>query len=131
MIIERAPRRFVTIAALLVLAGLLIGSATTASGTDAQPRRAMQAAASSSTSLAGAPDTRPNIVFISTDDQRIDDMRYMPFTRALIGGHGVTFTRALSPHPLCCPARAEFVTGQYAQNNGVSHNTASAAATRP
>lgn len=65
---------------------------------------------------------RPNIVFISTDDQRVSDMRWMPFTRRLIGGHGVTFTDAVSPHPLCCPARAEFVTGQYGQNNGVHHN---------
>ena len=65
---------------------------------------------------------RPNIVFISTDDERVSDMRWMPFTRRLIGGHGVTFTQALSPHPLCCPARAEFVTGQYGQNNGVHHN---------
>ena len=28
----------------------------------------------------------------------------------------------LSPHPLCCPARAEILTGQYAQNNGVRSN---------
>ena len=46
----------------------------------------------------------------------------MPNTRELIGGHGVTFDHGLSPHPLCCPARAEIVTGQYAQNNGVQHN---------
>ena len=71
---------------------------------------------------ATAADTRPNIVFITTDDQRVDDMRWMPFTRRLIGGHGINFTRAVSPHPLCCPARAEFVTGQYGQNNGVIHN---------
>ena len=28
----------------------------------------------------------------------------------------------LSPHPLCCPARAEILTGQYAHNNGVRSN---------
>ena len=65
---------------------------------------------------------RPNIVFITTDDQRADEMRWMPHTRRLLGGHGVTFTNALSPHPLCCPARAEWVTGQYGHNNGVHHN---------
>ncbi len=32
------------------------------------------------------------------------------------------FTDAISPHPLCCPARAQLATGQYAQNNGVQHN---------
>jgi arylsulfatase A-like enzyme len=45
----------------------------------------------------------------------------MPATLRLIGRAGTTFT-ALSPHPLCCPARAEILTGQYAQNNGVQHN---------
>src|SRR5262245_58010452 len=48
---------------------------------------------------------RPNIVFISTDDQRLNEMRWMPYTRHLVGGGGVTFTDATSPHPLCCPAR--------------------------
>ena len=65
---------------------------------------------------------RPNVVFITTDDQRADDMRWMPYTRRLLGGNGVTFENGLSPHPLCCPARAEFVSGQYGQNTGVHHN---------
>lgn len=68
------------------------------------------------------PDSRPNIVLITTDDQTLTDMRWMPTTRRLLGDHGVTFTNALSPHPQCCPARAEIVTGQYGQNNGVRHN---------
>lgn len=65
---------------------------------------------------------RPNFVLITTDDQRADDMQWMPYTRELLGGHGVTFTDAISPHPLCCPARAELMTGQYGQNSGVTHN---------
>ena len=65
---------------------------------------------------------RPNIVLISTDDQTAYDLRWMPRTRAVLGERGRTFTRALSPHPLCCPARAELLTGQYAQNNHVQHN---------
>lgn len=69
------------------------------------------------------PDERPNIVLITTDDQTMTDMEWMPQTRHLIGDAGVTFPRSLSPHPLCCPARAEILTGQYAQNNGVRHNT--------
>jgi N-acetylglucosamine-6-sulfatase len=69
-----------------------------------------------------AGPARPNIVFITTDDQRADDMQWMPFTQRLLGGNGVTFENGLSPHPLCCPARAEFVSGQYGQNNGVHHN---------
>jgi len=75
----------------------------------------------SRTATAAAPH-RPNIVLITTDDQRTDDLRWMPRTRALLGRRGVTFPRMLSPHPVCCPARAEILTGQYGQNNGVLSN---------
>lgn len=64
----------------------------------------------------------PNIVLVTTDDQNAGDLRWMPKTRRLLGGRGATFTQALAPHPLCCPARTEILTGQYAQNNGVQHN---------
>lgn len=65
---------------------------------------------------------QPNILLITTDDQDRADLRWMPKTRRLLGGHGVTFTRAISPDPLCCPARAELMTGQLGQNNGVRSN---------
>src|SRR5687767_3076502 len=73
----------------------------------------------------GAPQTeddRPNIVFVLTDDMRDDDLDHMPITRRLLAEQGMEFTDAISPHPLCCPARAQLATGQYAQNNGVQHN---------
>jgi arylsulfatase A-like enzyme len=69
-----------------------------------------------------APGTRPNIVFVMTDDMRQDDLQHMPLTRRALAAEGMEFTEAISPHPLCCPARASLVTGQYAQNNGVQHN---------
>jgi N-acetylglucosamine-6-sulfatase len=71
---------------------------------------------------AAAAADRPNVVLITTDDQTLQDMHWMPRTRQLLGGAGATFTEGISPHPLCCPARAEMVTGQYAQNNGVRNN---------
>lgn len=58
-----------------------------------------------------------------TDDMRMDDLQFMPFTRELIGDQGVTFPQSLSPYPLCCPARAELMTGQYSHNNGVQGNS--------
>jgi N-acetylglucosamine-6-sulfatase len=67
-------------------------------------------------------DARPNILLITTDDQNLSDMKYMPLTRRVLGDAGVTFRNMLSPHPLCCPSRAEMVTGQYAHNNGVRSN---------
>jgi N-acetylglucosamine-6-sulfatase len=71
---------------------------------------------------AALPATPPNIVLITTDDQTASDMRYMPFTRGLLGGQGVTFTDAVSPDPLCCPARATLLTGQLSHNHGVVTN---------
>ena len=65
---------------------------------------------------------RPNIVLISTDDMTVSDLEWMPKTRELLGDQGLSFERALSPHPLCCPARGAILTGQYAQNNGVKSN---------
>ncbi len=65
---------------------------------------------------------RPNIVLITTDDQAVTDLRWMPETTRLLRDAGLDFRQMLSPHPLCCPARAEILTGQYAQNNGVRSN---------
>jgi len=61
----------------------------------------------------------PNVVVVMTDDERFDDMATMPRTRRFVGEAGVTFTRYYASYPVCCPARATFFTGQYAQNHGV------------
>lgn len=79
-----------------------------------------QSAARGGPASATAPaDARPNIVVITLDDMRADDLRWMPLTRALIGDAGVTFEHAYSSYPLCCPARASFLTGQYTHNHEV------------
>lgn len=65
---------------------------------------------------------RANVVVVLLDDMRTDQLRFMPRTRRLIGEHGTTYTNAISPHPLCCPARASLVTGQLSQNHGVKSN---------
>jgi arylsulfatase A-like enzyme len=78
--------------------------------------------AAATSPVATAEDLRPNIVLITTDDMTDYDLKWMPETRRLLGEQGFEFTDFLSPHPLCCPARAEILTGQYAQNNGVHHN---------
>ena len=73
---------------------------------------------------------RPNIVLITTDDQRANDIRFMPRVRDLIGRRGTTF-RGFSPDPLCCPARASILTGQLAHNHGCCRTTPRTAASRP
>jgi N-acetylglucosamine-6-sulfatase len=63
--------------------------------------------------------SRPNIVVIMTDDMRADDLRFMPSTRRLIADKGVSFRNGFSTYPLCCPARASVLSGQYTHNHRV------------
>lgn len=101
---------------LLAAAGVTLADQATTVPTAVQ-------AASGGTAVSGVQgDDRPNIVFVMTDDMREDELRWMPHTRALLAERGMNLTDAISPHPLCCPARAQLVTGQFAQNNGVQHN---------
>ncbi len=67
---------------------------------------------------------RPNVIVLMMDDMRDDDLQFMPNVERLITDQGVRFTNMFSPHPLCCPARASFVTGLYTHNHEVwSHKT--------
>lgn len=67
---------------------------------------------------------RPNFLVITTDDMRADDLRWMPRTRRLLAGTGITFENSFAPNPLCCPSRASFLTGQYSHHHRVlSHES--------
>jgi arylsulfatase A-like enzyme len=72
--------------------------------------------------LDALPDDRPNIVVIMTDDMREDELQWMPNVRRLVEDRGVRFVNSFSPYPLCCPARASFLTGQYTHNHEVWSN---------
>ena len=67
-------------------------------------------------------DGRPNILVVMTDDMATTDIKFMPNVRKLLAEQGTTFTDAVDSFPLCCPARATFITGQYAHNHGVKGN---------
>ena len=69
-----------------------------------------------------ASASRPNVVVIMTDDQRLDTLQYMPKTQELIAAAGVSFVNALASYPVCSPSRATFLTGQYAHNHQVLGN---------
>ena len=62
---------------------------------------------------------RPNIVVVMTDDQTMAELRGMPATRRLVARRGVSFSRFYVSYPVCCPSRATYLTGQYANNHGV------------
>jgi arylsulfatase A-like enzyme/PKD repeat protein len=65
---------------------------------------------------------QPNVVVITVDDMRADEMWVLPKTRALLGDAGTTFTNSFVSTSLCCPSRAAFLTGQYSTNNKVPNN---------
>lgn len=108
---SRRRRRILLLAvATAVAAGVLITGTT-----DPAPVAATYAGAQAA--------SKANIVLILTDDMRRDDLATMPNVRRLLVDNGRRYTRAWATHPLCCPARAEILTGQYGQNSGVQHNS--------
>jgi len=93
-------------------------AALAATGTAA----ATTAAATTAATGAARRSRRPNIVVVMTDDMAATDLQHMPRTRRLVGRRGVRFDRATSSNPMCCPARAAFLTGQESHNSGVLSN---------
>jgi len=101
-----------------------VGPATTtvATGAGTVGSVATTSATPSTAGTGGA--TRPNVLFILTDDMRFDDLQYMPHVRQLIADQGMTFDNEFDNVTLCCPARTSILRGQYSHNTGVLTNDA-------
>jgi len=84
------------------------------------------ASPSSSPSPSAPPDQRPDIIVVMVDDLgHIPDdrlLKRLPNIRELWLDGGVRFRQAFNEVPLCCPARANFHSGQHSLNNGVVVN---------
>ena len=110
------------IAGLLLLAAL---AGCTTPGSDGAARGAERPSPASSTHARVAHEVgTPNIVVVMADDMRADDLRFMPRVRREIGRQGLRFQNSFTAYPLCCPARASFLTGQYPHNHGTLSNRA-------
>lgn len=77
-----------------------------------------------SSTWAGAP-SRPNILFLLTDDQRFDDLGSIcngvfqtPHLDRL-AGEGVVFNNAFVTTAICCSSRASILTGQHMRRHGI------------
>ncbi len=80
------------------------------------------AASARTNQAAHAQDGSPNILVVMTDDMAKSDVKFMPHVQRLLANKGTTFADAVDSFPLCCPARATFITGQYAHNHDVAGN---------
>ena len=75
---------------------------------------------------------RPNILFVISDQQRADTLGFRSETPChtpyidKLAAEGTSFDRALTPCPLCLPARASIFTGIYPHQNDMLDNTTSA-----
>jgi len=71
----------------------------------------------SSAAIAPAANSRPNILFILTDDQRFDAIPQLPKLNAQT--NWLRFTNSFVNEPMCCPSRASIITGRYSQHTNV------------
>jgi N-acetylglucosamine-6-sulfatase len=100
IIVRKAHKHVLLFALLTLFAGLVI--------TASQPDVGFAQTAS-----------KPNILFILTDDMKASDLDHMPNTKSLLANQGVKFTKAWVTRSLCCPSRASTLRGQYTHNHDV------------
>jgi len=71
---------------------------------------------------AQAARRRLNVVFIVSDDERVDGNAVMHHVQQLLARHGVTFDNFRVTTSECGPSRASILTGQYSHHTGVTGN---------
>src|ERR671914_2153513 len=66
--------------------------------------------------------SRPNIVFVMTDDLDERSMEQLGGIKQVMGSNGTTFNNAYVSYSLCCPSRATILRGQYPHNHDIRYN---------
>ncbi|RSL58160.1 hypothetical protein CEP51_014123 [Fusarium floridanum] len=66
--------------------------------------------------------TRPNIVFVLTDDQdlHMDSLKFTPLIQKHLIDQGTSYKRHFCTTAVCCPSRASLWTGKLAHNTNVT-----------
>jgi arylsulfatase len=96
---------------------LLGGAAATAALTAPMPALA-----------ASGPQSKPNILFITLDEMRFDalgcagNLHIRTPNIDALAARGTMFSHTFTQGPLCQPARASIITGQYVKQTGMSRN---------
>jgi arylsulfatase A-like enzyme len=70
----------------------------------------------------GLASTKPNIIFILTDDQdlQLNSLSYMPLVKKHLIEQGTFYKRHFCTSAVCCPSRASLWTGKLAHNTNVT-----------
>src|SRR5689334_22137566 len=110
----------------VLLASAVVSAAATlvACGSGDGPAKRADTAAHPPQPVVGparASASRPNIVFVLTDDLSTDLLRFMPNVRKL-ARDGTSFSRYFVASSNCCPSRASIFTGMLPHNTGVLTN---------
>jgi arylsulfatase A-like enzyme len=107
-------RRLRLLAVVLALAGL--GAGLGLSMQSASARRHPRGPV-----VGGVAPTRPNIVFVLTDDLSMNLLRFMPHVQAM-QQDGLSFKNYFVSDSLCCPSRSSIFTGDFPHTTGVFNN---------
>jgi arylsulfatase A-like enzyme len=105
--------------AAVAAVSLVAGVATASQGSE--PARVESAPAPAPREVT-AKSTRPNVVFVLTDDLSMNLLRYMPHVEAM-QRTGMTFNNYFVSDSLCCPSRASIFTGNFPHDTHVLNNT--------
>ncbi len=79
-------------------------------------------------------DSKPNIIFILSDDQRADSVGFMGNTIVrtpnldALASDGTVFEQAYVTSAICTPSRATYMLGQFERRHGVNFNSGTAMA---
>ena len=71
-----------------------------------------------------ADDSRPNIVFVLTDDLSMNLLPYLPQVQQM-RREGTAFTNYTVTDSLCCPSRSSIFTGRFPHGTGIFTNSGS------
>jgi N-acetylglucosamine-6-sulfatase len=102
-------KRLILLFAVVGVAIAIVGLVVAGDGLSTESERAVVQTA-----------TRPNFVFIMTDDLDELSIKRLSGIQTIMGDHGTTFENAFVTYALCCPSRATFFRGQYPHNHGVT-----------
>jgi arylsulfatase A-like enzyme len=106
------------------VAFLLIAASCSGGGSKAATGASVTTTSGTNVATGAALATgKPNVLFVLTDDMRLDDMQYLPQVQSLVGNQGMSFDSYFDNVTLCCPARTSILRGQYSHNTGVLTNS--------